>query len=266
MYRKPTNRDDFIHYLSRHDKRTKTGVVLGFFLRAFRICSEEFLQAELDYIIKAFEKLKYPMGLLHQLRRKAAAITNKATRENCRGEYIIVPTSKNGEEMTKYLSNMGMKIAQSSGIKIGDLITTKKKREENKQSVVYEIPCSQCDSKYVGETSRGIRKRTNEHKQDIRMHKTSNSLVLHIDETGHLPNWDEVKVTHSDLDKKSRKLTEAAIITSNDKTTNNREGFFRLAMATAKSILTTTQSKSSPNGESARPGRPPERDTQGDWD
>ena len=34
VYRKPTNKDDFIHFFSAHDRRTKSGVVIGFFLRA----------------------------------------------------------------------------------------------------------------------------------------------------------------------------------------------------------------------------------------
>ena len=31
VYRKPTNKDDFIHYLSGHSARTKSGVVIVFF-------------------------------------------------------------------------------------------------------------------------------------------------------------------------------------------------------------------------------------------
>ena len=38
VHRKPTNKDDFIHYLSGHSDRTKSGVVIGFYLRALRVC------------------------------------------------------------------------------------------------------------------------------------------------------------------------------------------------------------------------------------
>ena len=64
VFRKPTNKDDFIHYYSAHNNRIKTGVVIGFFLRALRICSSEYLNAEIAYIKDAFHKLKYPNGLL----------------------------------------------------------------------------------------------------------------------------------------------------------------------------------------------------------
>lgn len=44
VYWKPTNKNDLIHFYSSHSSRTKTGVVLGFYLRALRICSEEFIK------------------------------------------------------------------------------------------------------------------------------------------------------------------------------------------------------------------------------
>ena len=60
VYRKPTNKDDFIHFFSGHNERTKSGVVIGFFLRALRICDDEFLNEEVEYISGAFRHLCYP--------------------------------------------------------------------------------------------------------------------------------------------------------------------------------------------------------------
>ena len=64
VYRKPTNNDDFTHYLSGHSDRTKSGVVIGFYLRELRVCDEEFLNDELTYVTQAFQKLFSPLGLL----------------------------------------------------------------------------------------------------------------------------------------------------------------------------------------------------------
>lgn len=77
MYRKPTNRDDFIHFLSTHDRRAKSGVVRGFFLRAFRVCSDfnsEFIMDELVYIRNSFIRLGYLKGLLYILMERARNI------------------------------------------------------------------------------------------------------------------------------------------------------------------------------------------------
>ena len=40
VYRKRTNKEDYIHFHSAHSNRVKSGVVIGFYLRAYRICSE----------------------------------------------------------------------------------------------------------------------------------------------------------------------------------------------------------------------------------
>ena len=56
VYRKPTNKDDLTHFLSHHDLRIKKGVVLGFYLRAFRIYCPEFLEEEFVHIKEVFQK------------------------------------------------------------------------------------------------------------------------------------------------------------------------------------------------------------------
>ena len=76
VYRKPANRDDFIHY-SAHDARTKLGIVIGFYLRALRICDAEFLNDELDYIAKAFGNICCPKNFLEGCLAKARAIRRR---------------------------------------------------------------------------------------------------------------------------------------------------------------------------------------------
>lgn len=62
VYQKAENRDDFINFLSTQNDRTKSGIVIRFFLRALRICSQEHLE-EIQYITQAFMKLRYPKGM-----------------------------------------------------------------------------------------------------------------------------------------------------------------------------------------------------------
>ncbi|XP_076029105.1 uncharacterized protein LOC143017952 [Oratosquilla oratoria] len=64
VYRNQTNKDNYIHIFSAHDDRTKSRVVIGFYIRALHICSEEYLTEELNYITAAFKTLKYPKGML----------------------------------------------------------------------------------------------------------------------------------------------------------------------------------------------------------
>ena len=112
----------------------------------------------------------------------------------------------------------------SSGKKIQELVCTKEKKKETDKSVVYEIPCTGCNKTYVGETGRGIQIRLKEHKSDVKFHRTSNAIVLHIDTCHHLPNWEETKVLEKNISKKKRKTLEAAHIITRD-TFNSRSGF-----------------------------------------
>ena len=82
-----------------------------------------------------------------------------------------------------------------------------KKEEKNhsseENSVVYEIPCKGCYKTYVGETGRGLDIRLKEQRSDIKFHRVSNAIVLHIDKCNHLPDCDRARI----LEKK-RKETE----------------------------------------------------------
>ena len=60
VYRKPTHCHMYIHYFSYHAPSLKKGVLSGLFLRALRISSPCFLQAELDILWAAFRSLGYP--------------------------------------------------------------------------------------------------------------------------------------------------------------------------------------------------------------
>ena len=238
VYRKPTNKDDFVHYLSAHNERTKRGVVIGFFLRANRICSPEFLEEEFKYIVESFKKLKYPIGLLYSLKNKATEIASRVKNVNIDNDnsYLLVPHSKKAVVIDKMLSKAGMKIAYKSGKKIRDFVKHKSNKSNNEKSVVYKIPCNSCPKSYYGETSRGMQQRLYEHKNDVRQHRTSNSLVVHIDSEGHLPNWGEAKILHKGLNKMKRRTVEAAYIAT-ENIVNHREGFVNLGKVAGRLVV-----------------------------
>ena len=81
MYRKPSNKEDYVHLFSGHSERVKNGIVIDFFLRAFRICSEDFLQEEINHIFQTFQRLHYPKGYLIRMRKKAEEIRSKSYEE-----------------------------------------------------------------------------------------------------------------------------------------------------------------------------------------
>ena len=59
IYRKPTATDLYTHFYSFHLLHTKEGVVMNLFLRALKLCSKEYLDAEISHIHNDFLNLRY---------------------------------------------------------------------------------------------------------------------------------------------------------------------------------------------------------------
>ena len=222
VYRKPTNKDDLLHYYSAHDTRTKSGVLLGFFLRALRICSSDFLENEFEYITETFRKLKYPKGFIIKTKEKALDI-HSAQKAKKKTKYILVPNSNIIPLINTFLKNTDTTLITSAGTKIRNLVK-ESNYTANENSLVYQIPCSGCDTSYFGETGRGLEIRLKEHKADMRHHRKTNALVCHAEEKDHLPEWKNVKILKKDITKEQRKAVEAAYITKNKNNINKRVG------------------------------------------
>ena len=230
VYRKPTNKNDFIHSLSAHSDRIKSGVIIGFFLRAIRICSPEYLQSEYEFIINSFQELGYPKGLILKLKQRAVQIMERREEGNdvnpevgAVTRYLTIPHSQENEVIQRFLRNSKTQVVFSSNVKISET-TRNMEKKVNDLSVVYSIPCNSCHKKYFGESCRGLEKRLEEHKKDVRYHKISNALVQHIDECSHLPNWNRAEVINSGISKALRKSLEAMHIALEDNI-NSRAGF-----------------------------------------
>ena len=84
------------------------------------------------------------------------------------------------------------------------------------------------DKSYVGETGRGVDVRLKEHKSDVKFHRTSNAIVLHAEQSHHLPDWKGTRLLEKKISKQTRKILEAAHISERD-TINTRKGFITLA-------------------------------------
>ena len=82
VYRKPTYKNDNIHFLSHHSQRIKSGIVIGAFLRAYRICSPHFIDSEIEHIRTSFKELKYPDHIIQNCHRKAKKTFFKSKPQN----------------------------------------------------------------------------------------------------------------------------------------------------------------------------------------
>ena len=71
VYCKPTCKNDHIHFYSHHNNNTKTGIIIGFYLRALRICSSKYFNDEFNHIENSFLNLLYPESFMHFAKSEA---------------------------------------------------------------------------------------------------------------------------------------------------------------------------------------------------
>lgn len=79
-----------------------------------------------------------------------------------------------------------IKIVNATNKNIRDIIRVEVGRKENEESVVCSVPCSLCPRAYCEESVRGMDKWLYEHGADIRAHRISNSLTIHVQDYGHV--------------------------------------------------------------------------------
>ena len=72
---------------------------------------------------------------------------------------------------------------------------------EDKNNIVYEIDCSNCQAVYFGESKRSLKSHSDEHKRSVRnCNCDKNEIAKHCWEADHNFNWDQKKV----IDRESR--------------------------------------------------------------
>ena len=248
VYRKACYKHDLIHFFSAHSKRVKQQVVVGFFLRAHRVCSPTFLEAELRLVTDAFVKLKYPRGFVLHCQRRAVAIKSRSTPTPdpdagpSRVPRLALPNSPLLDEIQRLIGNQ-VSIVPTCGMKVRDLVAVRRPPHTFPASDVYQIPCGGCPSVYYGETGRSYKTRLGEHRRDVERDESHNALVQHRTRTNHQPRWIDAGIIHNGLPKHKRKMLESALISQAHRVTNTLTSSHRMASAIAALILRHCQVK-----------------------
>ena len=83
---------------------------------------------------------------------------------------------------------------------------------ESVTGVVYEIPCSDCNKKYVGQTGNSLHTRLQQHRAACRLLQPEKSaLAQHSIEETHQINWAEAKVVERSTNWRQRLFKEAYV-------------------------------------------------------
>ena len=80
---------------------------------------------------------------------------------------------------------------------------------EDKNSIVYEIDCSNCEAVYFGESKRSLKSGSDEHKRSVSNRDCDkNEIAKQLWETDHNFNWDQKKVIDRESKLILRKIKE----------------------------------------------------------
>lgn len=86
---------------------------------------------------------------------------------------------------------------------------------------MYEIPCNDCTSTYVGETMQWLQSRLAQHRSDVKLKRKSTALCDHTTEKGHSFDFDKTKIVCFEENEQKRKMREAIEIVKRGNTAVN---------------------------------------------
>lgn len=125
---------------------------------------------------------------------KSSTLLSVETKE--KQNFIKIPFHNLAKGLNKVCKDANYKIVYSSNNRIHNLLGNPKDKVETlEKSGIYEIKCSHCNRKYVGQTKRSIQIRFKEHLAHFRCNRFEKSSVAeHILETGHSIKIDDLKL------------------------------------------------------------------------
>jgi len=183
VYRKSTHTNRYLNFDSFHAFSHKQSVIDSLVTRAYTICHGSDLQQELLFITKFLQENGYPKRLIE---KRIQYLRDKTPSNNDDDLRLILPFMGHATyRITRFLrTKLRIKFGFLTGQKLSSLLSNHKDiLINNEKPGIYEISCSSCPSKYIGETSRNLKTRLKEHIADIRHNRvTTSAVALHCAE------------------------------------------------------------------------------------
>ncbi|XP_044751504.1 uncharacterized protein LOC123312424 [Coccinella septempunctata] len=237
-YTKTINSNRIINYYSNHSNTQKVNTAISLMYRALSLSDSKFREETTQKVCKILRENNYPKYIIQRVVNKAKEKVmctrnniqqkNKETTQYCRFPFI--------PGLSQKISRIFKRINCTCAFY--NKTTTKKYFTQLKDSVptnlqssvVYNIPCSNCDKAYIGQTKQLLKDRIRQHKTDSNniTHKEKTALTSHTFKEGHKFNFEETTILDHENNNYRRNISEMIHITLN-KTVNYREDVNRLS-------------------------------------
>ena len=207
VYRKPTHTGKYLNRSSCHPPSVFKGLVTCLRERASSICSGAAYRDELGTLRRTLAANGYDRNDLQPLRPGARLPSSATARPEVKGVLPYIPGLSN--RLKCIFKRVGVHVGLKPPPKLGSVLTRKKPKAFEPMGLIYLLPCSMCDWSYVGETSRTLKERLNEHKRLVRTFSTSSEVANHVLQTGHSMNWEAARILNRETQHYRRIIKEA---------------------------------------------------------
>ena len=80
------------------------------------------------------------------------------------------------------------------------------------KTVVYIVPCDECNKCYIAQSGKILCERLGQHKNSVRLGHSNNRVFKHARDTNHAVNWENSKMVFSSVDPYQRLVVEVSLI------------------------------------------------------
>ena len=216
VYRKPTHSNMYLHSFSSHSISVKLGAINSIFIRAYKICDPQFLEAEIEFIFNTFLKLGYQRNFIEKSHQKARSIYYKCRDKpvNNFSHTIVLPCICNNNYV-KSLFPPTVRLVYSNNNTVKSFLRNPITKCMTTDAGIYRVPCNRCNLVYIGESD-NIPRRLQQHKNDVRNANDNNPIVKHIVNADHPVSIDQSTVIKNISNIKQRKLIESFLISNSN--------------------------------------------------
>ena len=210
VYQKNTHTDQYLQFASNQPLQHKLGVIRTLYHRCNTICSNENeKQKEVHHLQKVLSVSGYTKSAWVTATKPRANKDNKPHDSTVKKGSITLPyVGHVTDALCRKIRKAGVAVhLKPFNTTRSKLVHPKDKISKlEKSGVVYHIKCGQCDSSYVGETERNLKKRFAEH------HRSASPVGHHMADKEHNFSDCELSVLHQETNWFRRGVAEAVHI------------------------------------------------------
>jgi hypothetical protein len=184
IYRKPTTTDTTINYLSNHPREQKIAAYRYFIKRMIKFpMDKENKMKEWNTICKMAHNNNFPHSIIRELKyRIEHNTTQQKPKDSTKKWATFTYYSPQIRKITNLFKHTEVKIAFRNTNNIQQIVKDKEnnRTEQYNRSGIYSLTCKTCKHRYIGQTSRELKQRYQEHMRYIKNNNPQLAFALHI--------------------------------------------------------------------------------------